>query len=131
VLICADIIIPPATPQENPVRVYINVPAGVIRKVWVLIPRGHRALAHLVIRHGETQIIPYAGDIHGDDEELVFDEVYELKSKDKLVLEGWNEDEIYPHSFIIRLLILPQPYAFPELASLYLLRKLVEVLGIE
>jgi len=130
-LICADIIIPPNTPQENPVRVHVNVPAGIIRKVWVLIPRGHRALAHLVIRHGETQIIPWAGDIHGDDEELVFDEVYELKSKDKLVLEGWNEDEIYPHSFIVRLLILPQPYAFPEISVLSALKRVLEVLGIE
>ena len=79
---------------------------------------GHKALAHLVIRHGETQIIPWSGDIHGDGEQLVFDEVYELKSEDVLVLEGWNDDVQYPHRFIVRLLILPQPYAFPELAAL-------------
>ena len=130
-LICVDIPIPPSTPRESPIRVAVNVPAGVIRKVWVLIPHGHKALAHLVIRHGETQIIPWSGDIHGDGEQLVFDEVYELKSEDVLVLEGWNDDVQYPHRFIVRLLILPQPYAFPELAALSALSYAFKVMGIE
>jgi len=34
-LICADITIPPNTPQTSPTRVPVKVPAGVIRKVWV------------------------------------------------------------------------------------------------
>jgi hypothetical protein len=129
-LICADISIPPGTPQTSPVRVSVRVPAGVIRKVWVLIPYGHKALAHLVIRHGETQIIPHYGDIHGDGEQLVFDEVYELPTEDYLTLEGWNEDTVYPHRFIVRLLILPKPYAFPELGVLLALRRVLEVMGI-
>jgi hypothetical protein len=130
-LICADINIPANTPKENPVRVQVKVPAGVIRKVWVLIPYGHKALAHLVIRHGETQIIPWYGDIHGDGEQLVFDEVYELPTEDYLTLEGWNEDTTYSHRFIVRLLILPKPYAYPELAHLFALKRLLEVMGIE
>jgi hypothetical protein len=130
-LICADIVIPPNTPRENPVRVAVKVPAGVIRKVWVLIPYGHKALAHLIIRHGETQIIPYYGDIHGDGEQLVFDEVYELASEDYLALEGWNEDTKYEHRFIVRLLILPKPYAYPDVYSLLALRRVLEVMGIE
>ena len=104
-LVCQDITIPPNTPQDSPVRVQVPVPAGVIRKVWVLIPYGHKALAHLVIKHGETQIVPWTGDIHGDGEQLVFDETYELKTDDTLTLEGWNEDTIYPHRFIVLSLI--------------------------
>lgn len=130
-LICADITIPPNTPQTSPVRVNIKVPAGVIRKVWVLIPYGHKALAHLIIRHGETQIIPYYGDIHGDGEQLLFDETYEIPTEDYLTLEGWNNDSKYEHKFIVRLLILPKLYAYPEIASLSVMKKLIEGLGIE
>jgi hypothetical protein len=130
-LICADITIPANIPQTSPVRASVKVPAGVIRKVWVLIPYGHKALAHLVIRHGETQIIPWYGDIHGDGEQLVFDEVYELPTEDTLILEGWNEDVKYDHKFIVRLLILPKAYAFPELGMLLALKKVLEVMGIE
>ena len=130
-LICADITIPPSTPQTSPTRVPVKVPAGVIRKVWVIIPWGHRALAHLVIRHGETQIIPHYGDIHGDGEQLVFDEIYELPTEDNLVLEGWNEDVKYEHRFIVRLLILPKPYAYPEVYSLLSLKRMLEAMGLE
>jgi hypothetical protein len=130
-LITADIKIPPLTTKENPVRVSVKVPAGIIRKVWVLIPYGHKALAHLIIKHGETQIIPYYGDIYGDGEQLVFDETYELKTEDTLTLEGWNEDNTYPHTFIVRLLILPKLYAYPEVTFALSLRKLIEVMGIE
>jgi hypothetical protein len=103
----------------------------VIRRVWVIIPWGHRALAHLVIRHGETQIIPWSGDIHGDGEQLVFDEIYELPTDDTLILEGWNEDIKYEHMFIVRLLVLPRLYAYPELAHLFALKRLLEAMGLE
>jgi hypothetical protein len=130
-LICADITIPPNTPQASPIRASVKVPAGVIRKVWVLIPYGHKALAHLIIRHGETQIIPYYGDIHGDGEQLFFDETYEIPTEDYLTLEGWNDDSKYEHKFIVRLLVLPKLYAYPEIASLSIMKKLIEGLGIE
>jgi hypothetical protein len=130
-LVCKDIDVPASTPQTSPVKVSVKVPAGVIRKVWVLIPYGHRALAHLIVRHGETQIIPFEGDIHGDGEELVFDEVYELPTEDYLTLEGWNDDSKYSHKFIVRLLILPKTVAFPELATLFALKRVLEVMGIE
>jgi len=130
-LVCKDVVIPPRTPREAPIRERVRAPAGVIRKVWVLIPHGHRALAHLVVKHGETQVIPYEGDVHGDGEQLVFDEVYELRTDDELVLEGWNEDEVYEHRFIVRLLILPRPLAYPELAMFVTLKRALEVMGIE
>ena len=130
-LICEDIVIPPQTPKESPIQIHVKVPAGVIRKVWVIIPWGHRALAHMVIRHGGTQIIPHHGDIHGDGEQLVFDEYYEIDTEDYLVLEGWNEDTKYSHRFIVRLLILPRHLAVPEFGVISALKKLFEVMGIE
>jgi hypothetical protein len=130
-LVCIDFTIPPNTPKESPARAAVKVPAGVIRKVWVIIPPGHMALAHMVIKHGETQVIPYYGDIHGDSESLVFDETYELASEDTLTFEGWNEDVKYPHTFIVRLLILPKHIAYPEYGVLLMIRRLLEVMGVE
>ena len=130
-LIAVDFTIPPNTPQSSPSRIQVKVPAGVIRKVWVIIPPGHMGLAHLIIRHGETQVIPYYGDIHGDNESLVFDETYELPSEDVLTFEGWNEDSKYPHTFIVRLLILPRHIAYPEYSVLLALKRLLEVMGVE
>jgi hypothetical protein len=109
----------------------VRVPAGVIRRVWVVIPPGHMGLAHLIIRHGETQVIPHRGDIHGDNESLVFDETYELPSEDVLTFEGWNEDSKYPHTFIVRLLILPRHIAYPEYSVLSALKRLLEAMGVE
>jgi len=130
-LVCVDFTIPPSTPRTSPSRMQVRVPAGVIRRVWVVIPPGHMGLAHLIIRHGETQVIPHSGDIHGDNESLVFDETYELPSEDILTFEGWNEDSKYPHTFIVRLLILPRHIAYPEYWALSALKRLLEVMGVE
>jgi hypothetical protein len=130
-LIAVDFTIPANTPKESPVRMQVRVPAGVIRRVWVIIPPGHVGLAHMVIKHGETQVIPWAGDLHGDNESLVFDETYELPSEDVLTFEGWNEDSKYPHTFIVRLLILPRHIAYPEYSMLLALKRLLEVMGVE
>lgn len=130
-LVCTRITIPPDTPKEAPVREKVKVPPGVIRRVWVLIPWGHKALAHLVIKHGETQIIPHSGDIHGNGETLEFDETYEIDTEDYLVLEGWNEDVKYPHTFYVRFLTLPKVVAYPELAMLRSFKRMLEVMGVE
>ena len=130
-LVCVDFTIPANTPKTSPYRLTVKVPAGVVKKVWVIIPPGHMGLAHLIIRHGETQVIPYYGDIHGDNEPLVFDETYELPSEDVLTFEGWNEDSKYPHTFIVRLLILPRHIAYPEYGVLLALKRLLEVMGVE
>jgi len=130
-LVCADFTIPQNTPKESPHRLSVKVPAGVIRKVWIIIPPGHMGLAHMVIKHGETQVIPWVGDVHGDNESLVFDETYELPTEDVLTFEGWNEDSKYPHTFIIRLLILPRHIAYPEYSMLLALKRMLEVMGVE
>ncbi len=130
-MICQDVTVPANTPKSSPVRIPVQVPPGVLRKVWVRIPPGHAGLAHLILRHGETQIIPYYGDIHGDDELLIFDEVYEFKTDDTIVFEAWNDDSSYDHTFIVRLLILPKIVAYPELAMFMALKKMLEAMGLE
>jgi hypothetical protein len=129
-LITYDFKIPAATPKISPKRDKVRVPAGVLRRIWILIPPGHRALAHMVIKHGETQIIPHEGVIHGDSELLVVDEYYEFKTDDVIVLEGWNDDPYYYHTFYLRFLILPPLLAAPEVELTKGLRVMLEAMGV-
>ena len=54
-----------------------------------------------------------------------------MKTDDTLTLEGWNEDTIYPHRFIVRLLILPRAVAYPELSLLSAFKTMLEAMGLE
>ena len=95
---------------ELPVR------AGVLVKVFVLIPAGHHALAHLVIRDAATPFIPETkgGSLRGEDQSLVFDTWREIDQDPyTLYADVWNEDDTYPHYFYINLLILPKWLAYP------------------
>lgn len=130
-LITTRVVVPPNTPRENPLKISLKIPAGVLKRIWVLIPHGHRALAHMIIKHGETQIVPFEGDISGNGESIVFDEFYEFHSDDTITLEAWNEDEEYEHMFIVRLLVQPKHIASPELVYLSSLKRALEVMGIE
>jgi hypothetical protein len=129
-LITYDFKIPANTPKTAPKRDKIKVPAGVLRRIWILIPPGHRALAHMVIKHGETQIIPHEGVIHGDSELIVLDEYYEFKTDDVITLEGWNDDPYYFHTFYLRFLIQPPLLAAPELELIKGLRVMLEAMGV-
>jgi len=46
-------------------------------------------------------------------------------------LEGWNDDVQYTHRFIVRLLILPPLFAYPEAMTLASLKFALGVMGIE
>jgi hypothetical protein len=105
---------PPNTPWNQPVTKELKLRPGVITKIAVLIPAGHQALAHLAIKYGETQVIPYGEDewITGDDETLEWTEDYELAGEPvSLTASAWNEDDTYPHSFYIRIWVTKEKTA--------------------
>jgi len=115
VLYCVDITAPANTPQSSPVTQDVTIKAGVIRKIIVLIPYGHKALAHLVIKDGATQVFPREGDIHGDGETLTIDTWIEIPEPERtLTLVAWNEDTKYSHTFYVRIIVLPVWLAAPE-----------------
>jgi len=120
---CAD----PASRNVVP----IQLKPGVLRKVHILIPPGHHALAHLRVLRGETQIIPDTGTIEGDGESLSFDEYIEIPTEETWRIEVWNEDEVYPHCFYVRFEVVPKFVANPVAVLVQLFRRLLEVMGIE
>jgi len=87
---------------------------GVLTKVQVLVPAGHMALAGLRILYGIRQIAPARPGswLRGDDERVEWDELFELPEvKTKLVLEAYNDDVVYPHTFFVRFVIQPRAVA--------------------
>jgi hypothetical protein len=119
-LFTASVKAPANTPKESPVVKPVRLKEGILTKVSILIPSGHAALAHLAIKDGETQIIPWGDDewIEGDNETLEWEPNYRLPSEPaELSLVAWNEDQLYDHTFYVRFWITPfEEYTEPSLA---------------
>ncbi len=100
----AVITIPKSTLKVAPVRVEMPIDQGVITKFMVRPRPGHSALAHLIILHHEHQIAPSIRDmeLHGDTFPIDWEDYLEVPQPPfELVLEGWNDDDTYAHTFDI------------------------------
>jgi len=103
-----DVTSPANTAKEAAVKEALKLKAGIITRWSILIPDGHECLAHLAIKHGETQIIPWGDDqdLHGNAETLSWEDDYELPSEPaELTAVAWNLDDTYPHTFYLRVWI--------------------------
>ena len=106
-----DITIPKNTTRGSPTDVRLPIARGIITEFSVLIPPGHAGLAHLVINHAGHQIAPSTEnmDIHGDNMLLDWKEYYEFYQPEfELKLLGWNDDDTYPHTFVVYCVVLPR-----------------------
>lgn len=104
------------TARADAVKTDLKVKAGVITKIDILIPNGHHSLAHLVIRDGDTPFVPEHAEIGviGDGVLVTWLGWKEIKKTPyTLKAEVWNEDDTYPHAFIIYMTVLPQWLAYP------------------
>jgi len=107
----ASITIPKNTTKANPTTAYLKIAHGIITKFMVRPRPGHASLAHLVILHHEHQIAPSTEnmDLHGDAFPLDWEEYYEMYHEPyELKLNGWNDDDTYPHTFDVYVAILPR-----------------------
>jgi len=120
---CAD----PSTTS----RTAISLKPGVITRIIVLIPYGHKALAKLRFVRGATQIIPDVGWIQGDGETLEWSEMVDVPTDETWTAEVVNDDSTYPHCFYIRIEIQPKTVAKPLDSLLGIFKRLLEVMGIE
>ena len=105
------ITIPKNTTKNNATVVTFGIANGIIAKIMVRPRPGHAALAHLVILHHEHQIAPSTEymELHGDTFPIDWEEYYESYQPPYLLkLEGWNEDDTYPHTFDVYVAILPR-----------------------
>lgn len=106
-----SITIPASRTQANPTVVTMGIAHGIITKIMVRPRPGHAALAHCVILHHEHQIAPSTEgmDFAGDTFPIDWEEYYEsYQPPYELKIEGWNEDDTYPHTFDIFVAVLDQ-----------------------
>ncbi len=107
----ASITIPKNTTSASPVTETFGIAHGIISKIMVRPRPGHAALAHMVILHHEHQIAPSTEgmDLHGDALAIDWEEYYESYQPEyELKLQGWNDDDTYPHTFDVFVAILPR-----------------------
>lgn len=107
----ASITIPKNTSYSSPTTVILGIANGIITKIMVRPRPGHAGLAHLIIRHHGYQIAPSVEgmDFHGDSFPIDWEEYYEIYQPPfELKLQGWNDDDTYPHTFDVFVAVLPR-----------------------
>jgi len=124
--------IPPNTPPESPERTTVKLRKAILTHMSIRIPPGHHALAGIRVLYGITQLWPEETGtwLTGDDEVLEWEEYFELPTDPTtLVLEGYNEDDTYEHSFYIRLMTLPKAIAAPWLGIVRFVQMFEKLVG--
>ncbi|GAH91123.1 unnamed protein product [marine sediment metagenome] len=104
------LLIPANTLESAPVETTIALTWGVITHVTVRFPPRCVALAKVAILHHRHQVWPTNIDAwwYGNDEVVGGDEYYEVfEMPAYFTLIGYNDDDTYPHTPIIRINILP------------------------
>ena len=106
-----SITIPKETPSTNPELKMLGIAHGIITKIMVRPRAGHQNLAHCVILHHEHQIAPSTEgmDLHGEFFPIDWEEYYEsYQPPYELKIKGWNDDDTFPHTFTIYVVVLPR-----------------------
>ena len=104
-----DLEIKANTPERAPAEREVNLTWGVITEVAVRFPPQVRGLAKVKILEHRHQLWPTNLDewFYGNDETIEWDEYHELFEMPALfTLLGYNDDDTFPHTPIIRFEIL-------------------------
>jgi len=125
--------IPANTPKSNPYVRKIKINEEFLQRIYIRIPYGHKATAHMHIRYGldlfapqPTEIILPDGTIEkqkiedlwieGDNEVLDFPVHYcAPETPWEITLEGYNESSLHDHSFYVYIVAVPKKVALPYL----------------
>jgi len=107
-----ELAIPANTPEDSPIVKTLPIEGAVLDTIHFLIPDGHLSLARMSIFYGIKQIFPYESGtwLRGNNESFTLRPKWPMpESRLNLIFKGWNEDEIYDHTFYIRLEVAEQP----------------------
>lgn len=102
--------LPANTSKAEPVDEFLKVSPGTLKKIEIQFPPGCAGLVHVQIHHLERLSWPSGGadSFIGDTFPLIFEEDHKiLEIPRHFLIRGWNLDDTYPHTPIIRLGILP------------------------
>ncbi len=103
--------IPANTTQAQAVETDVSIHPGTVTVLEILFPTGCAGLVHVQILHWVRQIWPSNpnSDFTGNGDPMTFAEDYEvLDPPFFFTVRGWNTDELYPHTPIVRFQITPK-----------------------
>ena len=101
--------VPADTLEINPYTQKLRLTYGVITRVIITIPPGHKGLAYLQMLYHEFQMYPLnpGGAYHGAGVTIAFDErqalfvtPFEFKAR------AWNTDDTHEHEFIVNITMM-------------------------
>jgi hypothetical protein len=106
--------VPAATLVGAPVSQIITLIKGWVSKVSIKFPSGSAGLMHLSIWNGAVKLWPgnAAQYFTGDNETVDFSTEYDVPfigGVYKLTIQGWNDDDSYQHSGLIRVWVVALP----------------------
>jgi len=125
--------IPANTPKDVPKISYLKIKEEMIKTVTILVPPGLRALAGLQILYGPDQFFPEPkGEwFTGSGETLTFELYWNAPAvPSRITLKGYNDDEVYSHTFYIRFTTMKIREAKPVLVFEELVKRLKAFFGI-
>jgi len=100
--------IPANTEETSPLEKEVKVEGEVIDTIQIVIPWGHGALAGLAIFYGLEQVAPRPSGtwFKGNNQVIEWRELFTIpERKANLVLKGYNDDDSYSHTFIVRFVV--------------------------
>ena len=121
-----DLEVPKSKPEDDPKELELEIREGVITRWFILIPAGHQTLARMRVLYGLEPLLPAHEDawIKGECEVLDLNDWWDPPEEPyKLRFQGWNEDDTNPHTFYVRIVVLPREVA---LAHRLFLRRIGE-----
>lgn len=127
-----DLTIPANTAQMAPVELELPAIEGVIHQFEVGFPKGCAGLVHAMVRRGVHQVWPSNPDSDYNWDNHVYEtreHLRMLRRSAPLVLQGWNEDDTFPHTVTFRFGILPASILEAAPESVSWLKKLVKLWG--
>ncbi len=111
-LVTYSLPLPPNGSAANLTSLDVEYPPGVVTRVKVTMPSGCAGLVHFRVRKALHQLWPYNDGAWFEEDDLKedFEEELDLSAEPHiLVLEGYNEDDTYSHTPVIKLVIMPVP----------------------
>lgn len=105
-----DITIEQNTTEADPTREKTKLCAGILRRVQIDFPWGCAGLVGIRILHYEHQLYPTSLDkwFIGNEISIVFDCEYPItQGWNEFKVEGYNEDDFYPHTPVVNFNVLP------------------------
>jgi len=103
-----------AVTSENATYTDIVMEKGFVSHVQIRFPTGPAGLLHIQIWDSTSQLWPGTADqwFSGDNEVIEFNTEFDVEFVDpdyKLRIKGYNEDDAYPHSVLVRMWVVKLP----------------------